>query len=304
MNPPAQPAPPERDSRDARDARDAGHAPAAGRVPTDVAPDGDPPSLQRELQRQTALLRALFDPRAELPAAAALRVDTTRLAWQAGLDAMRGNARSHAERALQAQFPTLLAMLGEAPMRALCAAYWRARPPRAGDLASIGAEFPDYVGRLRRLRAWPWLRDSARLDWALWQLQYAGAPRLDAQHLQALALHDPSELRLRLAEGVTLLDARWPVVSLWQLHRDPQVDAGRLRQALGDGAQCAWAWRGADGLQCEALGAAERRWLRALRRGASVAAALRSAGPGWDFGAWLQRAVREGWLDGIESCIA
>ena len=296
MNPPAQPARRERD------------APAAEPGAAVGASDTDPAALQgemqREMQRQTALLRALFDPRAACPAAAALGVDTTRLAWQAGLDAMRGNARSHAERALLAQFPTLLAMLGEAPMRALCAAYWRARPPRAGDLAGIGAEFPDYVGRLRRLRAWPWLRDSARLDWALWQLQYASAPRLDAQHLQALARHDPARLRLRLAQGVALLDARWPVVSLWQLHRGPEPDSGRLRQALGEGAQCAWAWRGAEGPRCEPLGRAERRWLRALQRGASVAAALRSAGPGWDFAAWLQRAVLEGWLDGIEPCLA
>ncbi|MDE2153488.1 MAG: hypothetical protein KGJ85_14290, partial [Betaproteobacteria bacterium] len=63
-----------------------------------------------------------------------------------------------------------------------------------------------------------------------------------------------------------------------------------------------WAWRGPEGVQCEALDAAQRRWVRALRRGASVASALRSAGPGWDFAAWLQRAVREAWLDGVEAC--
>lgn len=291
-------------ARVAQTLRDAGELPAAeaaGAVDAvDVAAESER-ALQTEMRRQQALLRALFDPRAALPAAAELRVDARRLAWQAGLDAMRGNARSHAERALLAQFPTLQAMLGEAPMRALCAAYWRARPPRTGDLAGIGAEFPDYVGRLRGLRAWPWLRDCARLDWAVWQLQYARPARLGAQDLQALALHDPARLRLRLAAGVSELDSRWPVARLWLLHRSPGADGEALRGALEQGAQCAWAWRGAEGTQCEALDAAQRRWVRALRRGASVASALRSAGPGWDFAAWLQRAVREGWVDGVEA---
>ena len=269
--------------------------------PAGEAQESDP-AWRRESLRQQALVRALFDARAEPRPAAVLDLDTRRLAWKAGLDAMRGNARSHAERALMAQFPTLAAMLGEQAMRALCAAYWHARPPRVGDLGAVGAEFPDYLGRVRRLRPWPWLRDSARLDWALWQLQYADAARLGEQDLQALAGSDPSRLRLRLAPGAAMLDSRWPIAGLWRLHRRSDVDGESLRLVLEQGAQCAWAWRGAEGVQCEPLGAAERRWVRALSRGASVASALRSAGGDWDFAAWLQRAVREGWLDGVEPC--
>lgn len=267
-----------------------------------MTPSSCEAGLQREHERQRALLRALFDPRPEVPAPRALHVDASRLRWQAGLDAMRVNARAHAERALMAQFPTLLAMLGEAPMRALCHAYWRARPARAGDLALAGAELPDYVGRLARLRAWPWLRACARMDWAAWQAQGGSPASLGRADLQRLVQGDPSRLRLRLAAHVQVVDSRWPVASLWLLHRRADADGAQLRRVLAEGAQCAWLWHGSDGARCEALGAEARRWARALRRGASVQQALRGAGARWDFSAWLQRAVREGWLDAVEPC--
>ena len=47
------------------------------------------------------------------------------------------------------------------------------------------------------------------------------------------------------------------------------------------------------------LDAAEAGFAQSVQRGASLGAALREAGDGFDFAQWLGRALRESWLKGV-----
>lgn len=255
-----------------------------------------------EAQRQRELIDAIFSPRAPDAACADARQSGAR--WQAGLAAYRGNGREHARNALRVQFPTVLAMLGDETFDALCAHYWRTCPPRRGDLAWVGEELPAFIETLETLDAWPWLADSARLDWAVWQLAGASPATFSEDDLRRLADGDPAALSIRLSASVRRLPSAWPILTLYEAHRMEHPDWEAAAQAIAQArAQAAWVWRPHGDLAAapavELLDAATDRWVAALDAGHTLDAALDVAGEEFDFAAWLELAIRQGWIDGI-----
>lgn len=255
---------------------------------------------QREAQRQRSLLAALFAPQSTAVPADELAVCQRGARWQAGLSAYRVNGVAHAVDALRAQFPSVLAMLGEQAFEAVCIRHWRSHPPRQGDLAWVGAEFPQTLAGQHELLPWPWLVDCARLDLAVWQVLFEPPAGLKHDDLRRLATDDPMQLHMRLAPGTRLLASAWPIVTLWRLHREPEPDASALRAALQQPGETAWVWR--EGLQtkCTALSPFDAQWLSALQIKATLAAALDAVPEEFDLAAWLHLAVAHGWLDGVE----
>ncbi|MGA8008407.1 MAG: DNA-binding domain-containing protein [Thiomonas sp.] len=255
---------------------------------------------QAEARRQQAFIAAMFGPHATPAPSAVLGLQQSGAQWHAGLAAYRGNGLANGTAALRAQFPTILAMLGDAAFETVAARYWHGWPPCQGDLAQLGAEFAERLDAQDDLRDWPWLADSARLDWAMWQAPYAAPARFTADDLHTLANSDPAALRLHLAPGSQLLRSRWPVVTLWQLHQNPSVDDSALRSTLLAPGETAWIWRAGMQAQVLALSAAEAAWLHALQQQASLDAALDAVADDFDLAAWLQAAITQDWLGGIE----
>lgn len=255
-----------------------------------------------EAQRQRELIDAIFSALAPDASCAGARQSGAR--WRTGLAAYRGNGRAHACNALHVQFPTVLAMLGAETFDALCARYWQSRPPRRGDLAWVGEEFPDFIEMLETLAEWPWLADCARLDWAVWQISGAPPATFSESDLRRLIDGDPGTLCLRLSPGVRRLSSAWPIVTLYDAHRQAQPDWEAVTRAITQKvAQTAWVRRPHDDVAAspavESLDAASDRWIAALDGGQTLDVALDSAGEAFDFAAWLEQAVRLGWLDGV-----
>lgn len=255
-----------------------------------------------EAQRQCELIDAIFSPLATVTACAGSRQSGAR--WQAGLAAYRGNGRAHACNALHVQFPTILAMLGDEAFDALCAHYWRACPPRRGDLAWVGEELPAFIETLENLGEWPWLADCARLDWAVWQISGAPQARFSENDLRQLIDGDPGSLSLKLSASVLRLPSIWPIVTLYEAHHMAHPDWKAVAWAIAqDRAQTAWIWRlhgdFAATPAVELIDTAIDRWLVALDAGQTLDESLDSAGEGFDFAAWLEPAIQKGWLDGV-----
>nr|WP_288118533.1 DNA-binding domain-containing protein [Thiomonas sp.] len=255
--------------------------------------------LRRETRRQRALLQAIFAQHAPAEPPQELAVRQRGRTWHAGLAAYRANGLAHAASALRVQFPTVLAMLGEASFDAVCVRYWRSWPPTEGDLARIGGAFPACLAKQQDLRAWPWLEDCGRLDLALWQVMDEAPAALTAADLQRLAQGDPARQRVLLAPGTRCVASHWPIVTLWRLHQAPETDAAVLRAAIGQPGENAWVWREALRPQCASLDAIAAQWLHALRERPNLEAALDAAHEDFDFSAWLRAAVQHGWIDTV-----
>jgi hypothetical protein len=254
--------------------------------------------IAREAQRQQVLLRVLWR---EMPADALMGWMRTPARIDAGLAPYRANAGAHAERALAAAFPTLQQLLGEESFAALARAHWHADPPLRGDLALWGAGLAAFIADDAQLADEPYLADMARLDWAVHQAEQAA----DAAAASSLALParvDPQQLRLHLQPGTALLASAWPVVTIWQAHRDHAADAfAPARAALAARqAETALVQRQGWRATVRALPAAEARFIAALWHREPLAAALQAAGDDFDFESWLIAALQGGAIAAVE----
>ena len=250
-----------------------------------------------EAQRQVALMRA----RAGAPADG-LRERGARAAR--GLEAYRANAEASAERALAAVFGTVQAMVGRDDFRHLAREFWSAHPPQRGDLGEWGAAFPAWLASHPAMAPWPYLGDSARLDFALHRNERAADAALDAASLSLLESGDPARLRLELMPGSALIRSAWPIATIHRAHALEGDEAERAFEGVRDAIA---AERGEDMLVVRQgwravvvpLSQPEARWTEALLAGADLASALDRAGAGFDFAAWLQAAIRNDWMKGV-----
>jgi len=258
----------------------------------------DSAAVGREALRQQQLLAAIAAGNDAQDLATGLGDTPAR--QQRGLRAYRINAAVSAERALAAAYPTVAALVGTAPFAALARDFWRQRPPERGDLGEWGAGLPGFIADSESLAGEPYLADSARLDWLLHSASRAADAPEAPPALDALATHEPATLRLHLRPGTDVLASAWPVVSLWLAHqpgeREPGDDGDRfadVRSALAAGrGETALVWRDGFAARVEAIERDDADFTRALRGGASLAAALDAAGDGFAFDRWLVRALQ------------
>lgn len=197
-----------------------------------------------------------------------------------GLAAYRNNLRALARQALAVPFARLRDALGDDEFAVLAWSFWRAHPPRCGDLGEWGGDLARFL--VERAGEDSGLPDLARLDWALHRAERAADAELDALSLNLLGTVAPEDLWLQLRPGVALLAQREGAVLVWR-----------------EG------WRG----RFRALPAGDAAFMRAVLGGMHIAAALQAAlevkgsgaEPDFDFGAWLQAALQNAWLQGVRS---
>lgn len=260
-------------------------------------------SRQREAERQSALLGALFAADATDNAGFAERHERL----QRGLGAYRANAAGIAERALAAAYPTLAALVGPLDCAALARSLWRASPPKRGDLAQWGQNLPEFIEAQRDLDAWPYLADCARLDAAVQRCEAAADAAPEPGTLTILAEQPPEALVLRLLPSVQLLASDWPVATLHAAHRHGPAERGSsapdleslesARRAIAERRSesvvvARAAWRALP----QAVDGPTFAWMRSLQAHVNLAEALTHAGPEFDFEAWLLRALQRQWL--------
>jgi hypothetical protein len=275
----------------------------------------DEPARWREARRQQALVAAFDaapdqggDEAARALVELGLREPGARAAR--GLEAYRANAEALAERALGASFATVRTMVGDDDFRHLAREFWKADPPLQGDLGEWGGAFPGWLAAHRAMAPWPYLGDCARLDLALHRSERAADASLDAASLSLLETADPDGLHMLPMPGLQLLCSAWPIATIHEAHHahhtndDAQERAfGAVRSALAEARAenvlvARHGWRAV----VHRLDPIEAAWTSSLLDGASLGAALERAGPGFDFAAWLGRAVRGSWLKGVAVC--
>ena len=222
-----------------------------------------------------------------------------------GLRAYRANAQELSEKALQASYPVMQQLLGEENFRHLAQDLWQALPPKRGDLAQWGQDLEQYLFQVPQLQAvlseHPYLRDVARMEWALHTAATASDAALDTASFQLLAQADPAQLRLVLSPGCFVVLSAYPVVSIMQLHDDRRPDAheaARVAIAACD-AQIALIWRRGLRPMLMQIDPASAALIEVALKGLSLAAAVDAAlahAPDFDFSAWLSASVQSGLL--------
>lgn len=132
----------------------------------------------------------------------------------------RGNLVAGWERALGDAYPVLRQLVGEEFFAGLACAYGMAAPSQSPDLAGFGARFAGFLESFAPAAPYPYLPDTARLEWAVHRAHLApDAPPLGLDALAAMAPESLDAARFILHPSVAQLDSGWAIAALWQAHQ-------------------------------------------------------------------------------------
>ena len=257
-----------------------------------------------ERQQQAALLEALYS--SQLPDIHSIAIKPINIPSigeiKKALSIYRNNGLALAVLSLESVFPTLHALLGEDAFAALAKNFWRAAPPTRGDLGEYGAELADFIDAQSALDEFGYLPDCARLDWACHCAERASDGSVELESLQLLQTEEPEALRLVFPPGTCLISSAYPIVSLRAVGgQGPGQDYAQAQAQLAAGeGQHALVLRFGMRVQVTPINAPDARWMAACLAGNCLADALDGAGDGFDFGQWLEGALKEGWLSRVE----
>jgi len=214
---------------------------------------------------------------------------------QPGFSVYRNTVMKACIDALQANFPTVLRLVGENWFRAVAALHVRASPPRDARLLLYGADFPGFLRGFAAAAVLPYLSDVARLDRCWTEAHVA----LDAMVLApgAIARLAPEQLAALILTPHPA--ARWawfadqPVYTIWQRNRTGANESDALAW-VGEGALLT---RPGGEVQWVALRAAGCAFMDACAAGQPLALAAEQAlarEPGIDLSLLMARLLDAG----------
>lgn len=194
-------------------------------------------------------------------------------AGEAGLSVYRNTIAKGCVDALAANFPTVLALVGEDWFGAAAALFAREAPPVSAALLDYGETFPAWLDRFPPARDLPYLTGIAHLD-RLWTqaLFAAEAPALTAEAFAALETEALARARAALHPSARFAAFAAGLPSLWLAARD-----GREDLDLSERPEALLVVRRDGAVRSRVLGAAETEFLRACRDGQTLAQAAERA---------------------------
>lgn len=204
-----------------------------------------------------------------LPADLPIRAATPARA-ESGLAVHRNNAMSGLIKVVAARVPTVRRLLGEDCFLESVRRFIAAEPPRSPLLLDYGDGFPRF---LRSIGGDACIADIAELEIARGRAYHAAdAGSLPPQAFAAIPTERLAGLRLTFHPSVSLLQSRFPIVSLWQANQ--QADDVALAEG---GAEAALIARPMLEVEVWNLPPGGFAFLTALRRGAVMAEAAEAA---------------------------
>lgn len=179
---------------------------------------------------QSDFAAALTDP--ALPPPAGLRAPPLRR-----FAVYRNNRMAGLVQNLEAAFPVVRRLVGEAFFAAAARAYIAEQPPRSPVLLLYGESFGDFLDGFPPAAGVPYLGDVARLEWARrFACHAADAVPLSIASLAEVLQEVLPALRFALHPSLRLVSSRWPVAAIWSASTEVSMargeDVAMLRPAL------------------------------------------------------------------------
>lgn len=197
----------------------------------------------------------------------------------------RNNVASSLTRVLEAAFPTVQMLVGEAFFAAMAGAFLRAHPPTSRIMMLYGDALPGWLESFPPVAHLAYLPDVARLDQAIRESYHAAdTDPLPEAEFQRLIGDDIVELRLRLAPSTRLIRSQWPVQSIWAAN----TESGPAPQP---GAEAALVLRPTFDPRPHRLSSSDGAFVQALLSGKTLGDSLDQAGAGVDLPAVLALLV-------------
>jgi hypothetical protein len=180
---------------------------------------------------QHSFAAAVLGEPVELPIRAA-----TAARAESGLAVYRNNVMSSLIKVVAARFPTVRRLLGEDRFLESVRRFIATEPPRSPLLLDYGDAFPEFLRSIGDDSCIGQIADVGDLEVARGTAYHAAdVASLPPQAFAAIPAERLAGLRLTFHPSVSLLQSRFPIVSLWQANQEVGVVAlpqGRPEAAL------------------------------------------------------------------------
>ena len=203
-----------------------------------------------------------------------------------GMAIYRNNLLATAQQALAISFPTVLTLIGEGLFNYASRELLISSPPKHGDWALWGDEFPTLLSNLVQLSDYPFVADIAQVDQLRQQSMRAKDSVIDQASLQLLATHDIDEVYIELTTSQLGMSSNYPVIEFWLSHQQrvvsdtaEELNQKFIQQSLdklvqGDFSQKVLIYRPYYNAEIRELSASEYAWLTLIEQGLSIGKAL------------------------------
>ncbi len=193
----------------------------------------------------------------------------------AGIKIYRNNVRASLTRALEARFPVIEALVGDAFFKHLAAEFFYAHPPTPPLLSKYGDAMPDFLTSFEPARGLAYLPDMARLEIAWLRSYHAGD--IDAlsheRVLSAAKDGDIGALHFQFHPSLYLLSSAFRIGAIWERHQR----GGAEKIANAATGECVLVARKNNTVTVEIISAGLYAAMNALAGGACLTTALNAA---------------------------
>src|SRR5262245_19143029 len=151
------------------------------------------------------------------------------------IDVYRTNVFSNYRNALREVYPVVLALVGAAFFDRAADDYVFRHASHSGDLSDFGGAFGDFLAGWTPAAELVYLRDVARLEWAIERVFHAAdASPLDLRALAEVPQDTLPKLRFTLSPASRIVRSLYPILHIWHVNQHGfggkqtvHLDAGR-----------------------------------------------------------------------------
>lgn len=196
---------------------------------------------------------------------------------RARLALYRGNVQANARKALANAYPVCARLVGDDFFDGLAFEFAARTPSTSGDLNEYGVAFAEFLAGFAPVTEQvPYLPDVARLEWHAHRAHYAeDCAAFAVARLAAVPEDRFGRLCLKLHPACTLLESRWPLAQLWQVHQPDY--AGAMTVIFDAAPERVLVYRPVFRVCVTALDAAEYAFLAAAQAGLRLVEAFARA---------------------------
>ncbi|KGJ86902.1 HvfC/BufC N-terminal domain-containing protein [Colwellia psychrerythraea] len=236
-----------------------------------------------------------------------------------GMAIYRNNLLATAQQALAISFPTVLVLIGENLFHYASRQLLISSPPKHGDWALWGDDFPTLLADLAQLVDYPFVADIAQVDLHRQKSMRARDTVVDRASLQLLATHDIDDIYIELSPSQFVMGSTYPVIEFWLSHQQAVISdtTEALNQsfiqpsldklAQEDFFQKVLIYRPYFNAEIRELPASEFAWLTLIKQGTSIGKAVDIISNndklehGFDFAPWLGLALEQNLISRLKT---
>ncbi len=197
---------------------------------------------------------------------------------------------------LKSRYGCIANLVGEEFFKQTARNYIKQNPPTSGNLDDYGESFIDYIAEIPSLKNFPYLKDVAKLQWALHKAYFAADAKLiDRIKLSQVSPEKLEDIKFKLHPSSYLISSNLPINRLWEISQDAYE--GEINVDINSGGVDILVVRPEYKINTIILEKGEYAFLKSLQNEQTLATAFEHAcldNENYDVGQALQKFVLNG----------